>query len=181
MTDQTVPEKPCSRCGTVFPATLEFFRKEGTKVAARCKRCCAATNKQWKQNNPEKARKHAGITTGDIQSNAESVWKLGKKEQEKTERHTTETLVGTSGGHAQQATTTTRNRQEEFNRWMKMHPGYFRQWYAAHQEEILVRCKKRYAANPQHFMMLAMVSNARRAARKKDFQTPMPTWIGNMP
>ena len=31
MTEKTVPTKPCLRCGTVFPATLEFFHKVSTR------------------------------------------------------------------------------------------------------------------------------------------------------
>ena len=47
MTEKTVPTKPCLRCGTVFPATLEFFHKSLDTLHSWCKLCRSETKREY--------------------------------------------------------------------------------------------------------------------------------------
>lgn len=61
MSDHTtdVPLKRCSKCHEQYPATAEYFyvdKRRGNRLFARCKLCVNTQTKQWKANNPEKAK-----------------------------------------------------------------------------------------------------------------------------
>lgn len=49
--------KACSKCGVVYPRTLEFFYKEKTHrdgMHNQCKTCHKLQNRQWALDNPDK-------------------------------------------------------------------------------------------------------------------------------
>lgn len=55
MSKPILTEKPCNKCGEIFPNTLEYFRvgRPG-KTGATCRKCHCAVKKNWRQNNPDK-------------------------------------------------------------------------------------------------------------------------------
>jgi len=56
---EPIPIKQCTRCGAVYPATVEFWhRKKSGKygLSAECKPCAYERVHQWNEANPNKAR-----------------------------------------------------------------------------------------------------------------------------
>lgn len=50
------PLKKCSKCGVEYPATTEYFHRQGSNLRADCVYCARAHQAQWRQNNREKLR-----------------------------------------------------------------------------------------------------------------------------
>jgi ribosomal protein L44E len=54
--DCTTPLKRCTKCGNEYPATPEFFHREGKQVRAYCKSCSREYNRKYRAANLEHRR-----------------------------------------------------------------------------------------------------------------------------
>lgn len=62
MTDNSIPQKRCTKCGETFPATLEYFYKYRTSrdgLMSICKTCKRAYKVQRYNSNPERHRAYS--------------------------------------------------------------------------------------------------------------------------
>ena len=50
--------KKCTKCEQEFPATTEFFNKNGNGIRADCKSCDRKRNKTYREKNKEKIAKY---------------------------------------------------------------------------------------------------------------------------
>lgn len=53
MSNDTIITKACTKCGNVYPATLEYFRARGDVLGSWCRICCRATNRIRYQENKD--------------------------------------------------------------------------------------------------------------------------------
>jgi len=70
-------DKECSKCGTIYPATLEFFHKDKSVkfgLNAMCKLCRNPINQNYKKNNRDKIKTH-------YNNNSEVILKRHRKRQ----------------------------------------------------------------------------------------------------
>ena len=51
--------KTCTKCKQEFPATLEYFSKNGKFLRSECKKCKYLKDKKWVKQNPEKVKINA--------------------------------------------------------------------------------------------------------------------------
>lgn len=54
MTNTSQPERPCTKCGTVYPKTGEFFYRKGDGyLYSECKCCTKRRTSAYQKANPE--------------------------------------------------------------------------------------------------------------------------------
>lgn len=58
-TPNHTPYRKCSTCGIEFPATREYFHKNGDELCRYCVSCACARARRWRENNLEKDRAHS--------------------------------------------------------------------------------------------------------------------------
>ena len=128
----TVPEKTCTRCGLVLPATREFFARQGPYLRAYCKECGRALTRAWVKSNPEKK---AAMDRRYRAENAEAVAATQRAWREANREKVAEKLRGWRAANPARATehrlawdkAHPESRREIRRRWWQSRPEYARQ------------------------------------------------------
>jgi len=68
--------KLCSECGNEYPATLEYFYRNGKWLSGYCKPCMRKINSQWKKDNPQKNRDYNKKWNMANKTRARAIWRL---------------------------------------------------------------------------------------------------------
>lgn len=59
MSDESVSQKLCKRCGKSYPATEEYFKaSRHGNLSSPCRNCYREIKAEWRKNNPEKVKQH---------------------------------------------------------------------------------------------------------------------------
>lgn len=138
--------RACTKCGTVYPRTKEFFVtnyycKDG--LGSHCRNCARAYTRQYRKNNPEKHR--AGVRRWR-QKYPEKVREYSKRQRKNNPLKTIESI----------------------KRWRKAHPDKYREigkkWRLNHPERARIdrdirRSRKMNAAGSYSIKTIVQIFN----------------------
>lgn len=146
MSDQSVPQKLCKRCGVEKPATEEYFKtSRHGNLSSPCRDCYREIKAEWRANNPDKVKKHK----------KESHERNRDKDNARTKKWADEN----------------RERVQELNRQYRLdhleeRRAYEAQWQRDNPDKVKARNKRYAERHPEK------VRNSRRLTKQKYAHSP---------
>ncbi|MCZ7539701.1 MAG: HNH endonuclease [Anaerolineae bacterium] len=174
-----IPLKRCSKCGTEYPATTEFFplRTDTGKLRAQCRPCCSARrhrhyennrehileqSRRWKQENKERrAKTHRAW----YDANRETILAKGRQGYHENREYNARRARRYHESHREQRS---KARREYYENNRERTLSQNRQWYQNNKEKRLAKSRLWRQANPERARALCRVSQHVRRARKRN-------------